>query len=62
MIKHTVNNYALINEDGKYRKVDHCTVYADNDIDIIRFVSEKARDSYIADNKIIVQSTDDTIN
>ncbi len=52
MIKHIILNYALINNKGTYSKVDHCTTYADNDIDITRFVSEKARDKYIEDNKI----------
>ena len=52
MIKHIVNNFALINDNGTYHKVDHCTTYAESDIDIIRFRTEEMRDQYIADNKI----------
>ena len=54
MVKHIINNYALINNAGVYSKVDHCTTYADNDIDIIRFITEAARDKYIADNNIVI--------
>ena len=54
MVKHIINNYALINNAGVYSKVDHCTIYADNTIDVIRFVTEAARDKYIADNNIVI--------
>lgn len=54
MVKHITLNFALINEDGKYRAVDHCTTYADNDLDIIRFRTEELRDKYISDNQIQV--------
>jgi hypothetical protein len=54
MIKHIIANYALVNESGNYRKVDHCTTYADSDIDIIRFITEDARDKYISDNNIVI--------
>lgn len=54
MVKHIILNFALINEDGKYRAVDHCTTYADNDIDIMRFTTESARDKFIADNQIVI--------
>ena len=60
MVKHIILNYALINNKGTYSKVDHCTTYADNDIDIIRFATEKARDNYIADNHIVI-ANDETV-
>ena len=55
MVKHIIKNYALINNKGTYSKVDHCTTYADNDIDIIRFITEDDRDKYITDKKIIIE-------
>jgi len=54
MVKHIINNYALINNAGTWAKVDHCTTYADNTIDVIRFVTEQAREQYIADNNIVI--------
>jgi hypothetical protein len=61
MVKHIINNFALVNNNGVYSKVDHCTTYADNDIDIIRFVTEAARDKYIADNNIVIEETNEAI-
>ena len=54
MIKNIINNYALLNHAGVWTKVDHCTTYADNDIDVIRFITESSRDKYIADNNIVI--------
>ena len=54
MIKNIINNYALLNHDGVWSKVDHCTTYADNDIEVIRFITEAARDKYISDNNIVI--------
>ena len=54
MIKNIINNYALLNHDGVWSKVEHCTTYADNDIEVIRFITEAARDKYISDNNIVI--------
>lgn len=54
MVKHIINNFALINNAGVWSKVDHCTTYAESEIDIVRFITEAARDKYISDNQIVI--------
>ena len=60
MIKNVINNFALLNHDGVWSKVEHCTTYADNDIDVIRFITEAARDKYIAENNIVIIEQSET--
>jgi hypothetical protein len=54
MIKHIINNFALIRVGESYRKVGHCTTYADDMVIIIDFLTEDELNNYINNNNIII--------
>lgn len=51
MIKYFISNFALINSNGVWSKVNHCTTYTDGSV--IEFTSEEDLSKYVEDNEII---------
>ena len=54
MIKHFISNFALINSNGVWSKVNHCTTYTDVSVDVIEFTTEDDLKKYVVDHEIVL--------
>jgi hypothetical protein len=59
MIKHTILNFALLKDGDVYSKLQHCTTFADESIEIIQFETKQERDTFMIENGIVIEDAEE---
>jgi len=58
MIKHLILNFALLKDGDVYSKLQHCTTFADESIEIIQFETEQEREAFMLENNIVIEDNE----
>ncbi len=58
MIKHTILNYGLLKDGEVYIKIQHCTTYVDESIEVIQFETEHEREAFMLENNIVIENNE----
>jgi hypothetical protein len=61
MKKHTILNYGLLKNGDVYTKLQHCTTYADESIEVTQFETEQEREAFMLENNIVIEEVNEII-